>query len=87
MEETITLLSASLRGWFVYFQHSHRTTFPWLDSYVRGRLRSILRKRAGRRGRGRGADHQRWRNHYFTELGLFSLIQAHVSARQSPRLR
>ena len=85
MEATVTKLNDMLRGWFGYFKHSHRTTFPRLDGYIRGRLRSILRKRAGKRGRGRGTDHQRWRNHYFDELGLFSLMQAHASARQSPR--
>lgn len=84
MEATIARLNDTLKGWFEYFKHSHRTTFPELDRYIRGRLRSILRKRAGRRGRGRGADHQRWRNHYFTELGLFSLTHAHASACRSP---
>jgi RNA-directed DNA polymerase len=74
-----------LRGWFGYFQHSYGTTFPEVDSYIRGRLRSILRKRAGRRGRGRGNDHHQWRNHYFNKLGLFNLTQAHALARHSPR--
>lgn len=85
MEATVTRLNQVLRGWFGYFQHSYRTTFPAIDSFTRGRLRSILRKRAGRRGRARGLDHLRWRNHYFTELGLFSLTQAHRSTCQSPR--
>lgn len=85
METTIARLNDTLRGWFGYFQHSYRTTFPPLDKYIRGRLRSILRKRAGKRGRGRGMDHQTWRNHYFTELGLFSLTQAHDLACRSPR--
>jgi RNA-directed DNA polymerase len=85
MEATVTKLNDSLRGWFEYFKHSSRTGFTGLDGYIRGRLRSILRKRAGKRGRGRGLDHHRWRNHYFTELGLFSLTQALASARQSPR--
>ena len=85
MEATVTKLNKMLRGWFEYFQHSHHTRINGLDGYIRGRLRSILRKRAGKRGRGRGTDHHRWRNHYFTELGLFSLTQAHVSARRSPR--
>lgn len=83
LEATITRLNEMLRGWFGYFQHSHRTTFPSVDGFVRGRLRSILRKRAGKRGRARGTDHHQWCNHYFTELGLFSLTQAHVLARQS----
>ena len=85
MDATIAKLNDTLRGWFGYFKHSHRTTFPKVDSYIRGRLRSILRKRAGKRGRGRGMDHHTWRNHYFTELGLFSLTQAHDLACQSPR--
>lgn len=84
MEATVAKLNDMLRGWFGYFKHSSRTGFEGLDGYIRGRLRSILRKRAGRRGRGRGKDHQRWRNCYFDELGLFSLTQAHVSARLSP---
>lgn len=83
LEATITRLNQMLRGWFGYFQHSHCTTFPQVDGYVRGRLRSILRKRAGKKGRARGTDHQKWRNHYFTELGLFSLKQAHNLACQS----
>jgi len=49
------------------------------------RLRSILRKRHKLKGRGRGADHQRWPNAYFTDLGLFSLTAAHASVRQSAR--
>ena len=85
MDATIAQLNEVLRGWFGYFKHSYRTTFPNVDGYVRGRLRSILRKRAGKRGRGRGTDHHRWRNRYFSELGLFSLTHAHVSSRQSPR--
>ena len=85
LEVTITRLNEVLRGWFGYFQHSHCTTFPTMDSYIRGRLRSILRKRRGGRGRGQGTDHRRWHNHYFAELGLFNLTQAHALAGQSPR--
>jgi len=76
-------VNRTLRGWFEYFQHSHRTTFPALDGWTRMRLRSILRKRHGRRGRGRGADHQRWPNAYFAALGLFSLQTAHAAVCQS----
>ena len=84
MESSVTRLNEVLRGWYGYFKHSHRTVFPKVDGYIRGRLRAILRKRAGKRGRARGLDHQRWRNRYFTELGLFSLTQAHASFVQSP---
>ena len=84
LEETVARLNEVLRGWFGYFQHSRRLVFPSVDAYVRGRLRSILRKRVGRKGRARGHDHQRWRNRYFDELGLFSLTRAHASACRSP---
>jgi RNA-directed DNA polymerase len=83
LDATITRLNQMLRGWYGYFRHSHRTAFPKVDGYVRGRLRSILRKRAGRRGRAKGLDHHRYRNRYFTAQGLFSLTQAHVAACQS----
>lgn len=78
-------LNEVLVGWFGYFQHSHRTTFPSIDGWVRMRLRSLLRKRSGRKGCGRGRDHQRWPNAYFAEHGLFSLTAAHVAACQSSR--
>jgi RNA-directed DNA polymerase len=73
-------INRTLRGWFEYFKHSYRTAFPELDGWIRMRLRSILRKRHGRSGRGRGADHQRWPNAYFAEQGLFCLTAAHALA-------
>jgi RNA-directed DNA polymerase len=76
-------LNATLHGWFGFFRHCHWTVFTDMDSWVRGRLRSILRKRAGRLGRGRGADHQRWPNLYFADQGLFSLHEAHGRLYQS----
>lgn len=84
---TITRLNRILRGWFEYFKHSsYDNVYRDLDGWIRMRLRSILRKRANRRGRGRGADHQRWPNRYFAEHGLFSLATAHAAAVQpSPR--
>jgi len=77
-------VNRTLRGWFGYFKNSHRTTFTAVDGWVRGRLRSILRKRAARRGRGRGRDHQRWPNAYFAAQGYFSLEAAFDAACQSP---
>jgi len=79
----IASLNPTLRGWFEYFKHSYRTTFTSLDKWVRGRLRSILRKRQRKRGRGRGSDHQRWPNAFFAEQGLYSLKTAHEAACQS----
>jgi len=82
--ETITVrVNQTLRGWFEYFKHSHRTTWRRIDQWIRMRLRSILRKRHGGRGRGHGRDHNKWPNAYFAELGLFSLTEAWESARQS----
>ena len=85
LDVIITNVNRILRGWFEYFKHSHWTTFDRLDRWIRMRLRSILRKRKKRRGRGRGADHQRWPNAFFAEHGLFSLVAAHATLRQSSR--
>jgi len=79
----ITNVNWILRGWFGYFRHSHWTTFEPIDQWVRMRLRSILRRRRGGKGRGRGTDHYRWPNSYFAEHGLYSLKLAHVRASQS----
>ena len=81
----ITNLNRTLQGWFGYFQHSRLWTFAKLDRWLRMRLRSILRKRQGQRGAGRGIDHQRWPNAFFTECGVFSLVAAHATVRQSSR--
>jgi RNA-directed DNA polymerase len=80
----IASLNRTLRGWFGYFKHSHHPTFKALDGWIRGRLRSILRRRAGGRGRSQGRDHHRWPNEYFADLGYFSLAAAQASARQPP---
>jgi RNA-directed DNA polymerase len=76
-------LNQTLQGWFEYFKHSKARAFGTVDGYIRGRLRSILRRRAGRRGKGQGRDHQKWPNAYFTAMGLLSLKQAHRAACQS----
>jgi len=77
MQTILADINPIIRGWFNYFKHSHRTTFPTIDGWVRMRLRSILRKRHGCRGRGRGLDHLRWTNKYFQELGLFTMKESH----------
>ena len=83
LESTIATLNVSLRGWYEYFKHSWKTTFPELDAYIRGRLRSILRKRDGRKGRGRGLDHNRYTNAFFAEHGLLSLVETRACECQS----
>lgn len=81
----VSAVNRSLKGWYEYFKHSHRTPFREIDGWMRGRLRSILRKRRGGRGRGRGRDHQRWPNAFFEEAGLFSLVTARASYGQPAR--
>lgn len=78
-------VNRTLQGWFEYFKHSHKTEFTQQDSWIRMRLRSILRKRHGLTGRGRGADHQRWPNAYFATHGLFSLVSARAKLAQPSR--
>ena len=84
LEVIIENVNRTTKGWFVYFKFGHKTTFPRLDGWLRMRLRSILRKRCrGRKGRGRGRDHQRWPNAFFAKHGLFSLVAARAEAGQS----
>jgi RNA-directed DNA polymerase len=85
MDRIIASVNQTTRGWFEYFKHSRRETFPPLDSWIRMRLRSILRKRNGGEGRGHGLDHRRWPNKFFARAGLFSLLRAHRLACQSAR--
>jgi RNA-directed DNA polymerase len=76
-------LNLTLKGWFGYFQHSVPHVLESIDGYVRGRMRSILRRRMKRKGRAKGKDHYRWPNTYFSAMGLFSLKQAHTAACRS----
>jgi RNA-directed DNA polymerase len=85
LAQIITDVNRTSRAWFEYFKHSYRTTFPPLDSWIRMRLRSILRKRHGVRGVGRGKSNFRWPNKHFAEQGLFSLKAAHAAVVQSSR--
>ena len=86
LQTTIAKINPKLRGWFAYFKHCRRPNMTAVDGWVRNRLRGILRKRAGRRGRGRGMDNHRWPNAYFHKLGLFSLERAHVLTCQSMKM-
>jgi RNA-directed DNA polymerase len=85
LEYIISKLNPKLRGFFEYFKHSAENTFDRIDRWVRMRLRSILRKRQHRGGRGRGKDHQRWPNAFFGKLGLFSMSGAWAQLVQSPQ--
>jgi RNA-directed DNA polymerase len=85
LQEIIRRVNSVNRGWFEYFKHSRKFTFEFLDGWVRMRLRSILRRRQGKRGRGRGVDHHLWPNAFFAEHGLFSHFTAYAQAHQSSR--
>jgi len=85
MERIIAEINPIIRGWFEYFKHSNKAAFPPMDVWIRLRLRSILRQRSRRKGRGRGLDHIRWPNKFFANLGLIDLTQARRLAAQSSR--
>lgn len=78
----IAKINPILRGWFEYYKHSTiRSDFDDIEGWIRGRLRTMLRRRLKRKGIARGSDHQRWPNAYFATRGLFSLLAAHASER------
>jgi RNA-directed DNA polymerase len=79
LADVVGRINPILRGWYGYFKQAHAMALEDIDQWVRSRLRTILRKRCNRRGRGRGKDHQRWRNSYFDRLGLFCLARARES--------
>ena len=79
MEAIVADINRMLAGWYGYFKHAKDNELVGVGRWIRMRLRSILRKRRGCKGRGRGRDHQRWSNRYFTELGLFCLLEAKVT--------
>ncbi len=83
---TITRLNSMLRNWLNYFQLSRPWVFPRLDTFIRQRLRSIVRRRSKRKGCARnGMDNLRWPNAFFAEHGLLNLAAAHAMACQSSR--
>jgi len=78
LDKIITEVNAVLRGWYGYFRHSKGNTFPTVDGYVRRRLRSLLRRRSGRKGASHGGeDNHRWPNQWFKTQGLLSLESEH----------
>jgi hypothetical protein len=85
MEAIVADLNRTLCGWFGYFKHVEASELGGIDGWIRMRLRSILRKRRGLEGRGRGVDHHRWPNRYFEKLGLFCLLDARETEHASLR--
>lgn len=76
LEQVIGNVNRVVRGWFNYFKHAHRNSFPDQDKWIRQRLRAILKKRRKRPGCPKGADFQRWPNEFFHTRGLFSMVRA-----------
>ena len=62
MQTIIKRVNSITRGWGNYFRGGVRNVPERLDQWIRMRLRSILRKRDKRTGRGRGRDHNRYPN-------------------------
>jgi RNA-directed DNA polymerase len=83
MKQIIDETNRTLRGWMNYFKHSIANIFRDLDGWVRGRLRTIQRKRHKGKGRARGIDHQKWPNAYFAGLGLISLALTREQAAKA----
>jgi RNA-directed DNA polymerase len=84
LERIIADINPVLRGWFGYFKHARPRLFRRLDGFVRRRLRAILRKQEKRASMGRSmADHMRWTNVFFADLGLFTLQTAYTEARRA----
>jgi len=77
-------LNRRLKGWINYFKGGVANVYTNLDKWIRGRLRSILRRRDKRKGRGRGLDHNRYPNKFFEERGLISLYALDRAKRTSP---
>jgi RNA-directed DNA polymerase len=86
LQDIIADCNRTLRGWYGYFKENQRLSlFKSLDGWIRRRLRTILRRRSGRRGLSKGRDHQIWPNDFFADLGLFCLLPPRVSVVQSSR--
>lgn len=80
----IDRVNRRMRGWYNYFRGGVLNIYQRHDQWLRMRLRSLLRFRDGREGRGRGHDHNRYPNNYFAKLGLISLYASARAERASP---
>lgn len=81
LRRIVAELNPLLQGWYGYFKHAHPWTFDGMDGFVRRRLRTLLRKQQKRPGAGHTlADHHRWPNAFFADMGLFTMTEAHAQA-------
>jgi RNA-directed DNA polymerase len=84
LASVIADLNPMLKGWFGYFKHAHQWTFTRMDSFIRRRLRALLRKQEKRPSFGRCLnDHKRWPDAFFAQAGLFALHTAWLAASNS----
>ena len=73
LRETIEKINPVLRGWGAYFATGNAAgKFNHVDSYVRSRLRALVRKRKGRNVQA--GEMNRWTHHAFHQLGLHKLL-------------
>ena len=76
LRQIVAQLNQSLKGWRAYFDHGGRGVYEKLDQMVRRRLRQLLLKRRGKRGKPTGRINQRWPKAYFDKAGLWRLAGA-----------
>lgn len=77
LQTIIARITPIQRGWFEYFKHAHKNSFPSQDGWIRRRLRSILKKHEKRRGIATaGMDNLRYPNSIFDSHGFFSMVRA-----------
>jgi RNA-directed DNA polymerase len=76
IEMIIAEINPTLKGWYAYFRESSFNSLAATDSWVRQRLRSILRRRQKRRGISKGRENVEIPNQWFAERGLFSMAKA-----------
>lgn len=72
LEVVIARVNRIIQGFIGYFEYVLFGIPRQLDGWIRMRLRSILRHRLGKKGRGRGRDHQEWPNEFFAKAGLIT---------------
>ena len=85
MQLIIERLNRRLKGWYGYFRGGVENVYRTEESWIRGRLRHILRFRDKRQGLCRGGlDHQRYPNAFFENHGLISLYALARADRTSP---
>lgn len=74
-------LNRVLVGWFGYYKHCRPWVLKELDAFIRSRVRAILWRQAKGRGFPPRTVNMTWPTRYFQQLGLFSLLAAHVAER------